>query len=179
MTTAHPHPRRRPWQAWVLAGAELFVVYQAVSGGIGLINNTWQLPTDWLTRTPFDSWVGPGRLLIGLVGLPHICAAVPVLAWPRRSRLGVLAGVLALRALERRVDQILPGVPWCEAWPALRAHLLLIGADGRDPITELATVAAGTELGTATDPAAVLDWRLDPTGTRSHNAGLLPAMTAF
>ena len=108
MTTAHPQPRRRPWQAWVLAGAELLVVYQAVSGGIGLINNTRQLPTDWLTRTPFDSWVGPGRLLIGLVGLPHICAAVPVLARPRRSRLGVLAGVLALRALERRVTRSCP-----------------------------------------------------------------------
>jgi hypothetical protein len=85
-----------------------------------------------------------------------------------------LAGDLALRALERRVDQILPGVPWCEAWPALRAHLLLIGADGHDPITELALVAAGTELGTATDPAAVLDWRLDTTGTRSHTPGPLP-----
>jgi DNA primase catalytic core len=85
-----------------------------------------------------------------------------------------LAGDLALRALERRVDQILPGVPWCEAWPALRAHLLLIGADGRDPITELATVAAGTELGTATDPAAVLDWRLDATGTHNNIPGPLP-----
>jgi conjugative relaxase-like TrwC/TraI family protein len=85
-----------------------------------------------------------------------------------------LAGDLALRALERRVDQILPGVPWCEAWPALRAHLLLIGADGRDPISELAIVAAATELGTATDPAAVLDWRLDATGTRNSTPGPLP-----
>jgi hypothetical protein len=76
--------------------------------------------------------------------------------------------------LERRVDQILPGVPWCEAWPALRAHLLLMAADGHDPITELATVAAGTELGTATDPAAVLDWRLDATGIRDHAPGPLP-----
>jgi DNA primase catalytic core len=85
-----------------------------------------------------------------------------------------LAGDLALRALERRVDQILPGVPWCEAWPALRAHLLLIGADGHDPILELATVAASTELGTATDPAAVLDWRLETTGIRNHTPGPLP-----
>jgi hypothetical protein len=88
-----------------------------------------------------------------------------------------LAGDLAVRALERRVDQLLPGVPWCEAWPALRAHLLLIAADGRDPLTELAAAAA-TELGSAADPAAVLDWRLDATGLRNGHPGPLPWLPA-
>ena len=85
-----------------------------------------------------------------------------------------LAGDLAVRALERQVDQILPGVPWCDAWPALRAHLLLIAADGHDPLTELRTVAARTDLTGATDPAAVLGWRLDPTGLRNTTPGPLP-----
>ena len=109
----------------------------------------------------------PGRPPAHLCRRPGTGAAAPVPPRcagrsPRPARTGTSR------------DQILPGVTWCEAWPALRAHLLLIAADGHDPITELATAAAGTELGTATDPAAVLDWRLDPTGTRSHNAGPLP-----
>jgi len=85
-----------------------------------------------------------------------------------------LAGDLAVRALERRVDQLLPGVPWCDAWPALRAHLLLIAADGHDPITELRAVAVCTDLTGATDPAAVLDWRLDATSLRNTTPGPLP-----
>ncbi|MEN0071362.1 MAG: hypothetical protein AAGC63_10170 [Propionicimonas sp.] len=85
----------RPWQAWLLAGIEVFVAYQAVSGGHGLITDTWQLPVDWLARTPFDSWVGPGWVLIALVGVPHLLAALPILFLPRRPRLGILAGVLA------------------------------------------------------------------------------------
>jgi hypothetical protein len=85
----------RPWQAWTLAVVELFVAYQAVSGGIGLITDTWHMPAEWLTRTPFTTWVGPGWILIGLVAVPHLLAAVPVVALPRRPRLGVLAGLLA------------------------------------------------------------------------------------
>jgi hypothetical protein len=96
MTSRLPRPvRGRGWQAWALAVVELFVAYQAVSGGIGLITDTWQLPTDWLTRTPFTTWVGPGWILIGLVAVPHVLAAVPVVLLPRRPRLGITAGMLA------------------------------------------------------------------------------------
>ena len=94
--TATDRPRpRRGWQAWTLAVVELFVGYQAFSGGQGLITDTWQLPVEWLVRTPFDSWVGPGWVLIALVGVPHLLAAVPILALPGRAGLGILAGVLA------------------------------------------------------------------------------------
>lgn len=86
---------RRTWQAWTLAAVELFVAYQAVSGGIGLMTNTWQLPTDYLLRTPFQTWVGPGWLLISLVAVPHVLAAVPQVLMPGRPRLGILAGYLA------------------------------------------------------------------------------------
>jgi len=88
-------PRTRPWQAWALAVLELFVAYQAWSGGQGLLTDTWELPVEWLVRTPFDSWVGPGWVLIGLVGVPHLLAALPVLFLPRRPQLGILAGILA------------------------------------------------------------------------------------
>lgn len=85
----------RRWQAWVLVLIEAFVAYQAISGGIGLITDTWKLPTDWLARTPFDSWVGPGWILIGLVAVPQVLAAIPKLFLPRRPGLGILAGLLA------------------------------------------------------------------------------------
>lgn len=71
------------------------MTYQAISGGIGLITDTWKLPTDWLARTPFDTWVGPGWILIGLVAVPQVLAAIPKLFLPRRPGLGILAGVLA------------------------------------------------------------------------------------
>lgn len=96
VTTEAPITRHtRTWQAWTLAGVELFVAYQAGYGGIGLIADTWNLPSEWLVRTPFTTWVGPGWLLLLLVGLPQVLAAIPVLALPGRPRLGVLAGFLA------------------------------------------------------------------------------------
>ncbi len=85
----------RRWQTWVLVVIEAFVIYQAISGGIGLITDTWNLPTEWLARTPFDSWVGPGWILIVLVAVPQLLAAMPKLFLPRRPKLGILAGILA------------------------------------------------------------------------------------
>ena len=90
-----------------------------------------------------------------------------------------LAGDLASRALERQVDHALPGVPWCDAWPALRAHLLLIAADGHDPLTELRRAAADQPMAGAGDPAAVLDSRLDATGLRGSRPGPLPWIPAI
>ncbi|HEY3340116.1 MAG TPA: hypothetical protein VGK18_16575 [Propionicimonas sp.] len=92
--TAQPIRTRRPWHAWVLAAIHLFVAYQAVSGGVGLMTNTWNLPSDYLTRTPFTTWTGPGWILIALVAVPQAVAAVPALVLPGRPRLGILAGLL-------------------------------------------------------------------------------------
>ena len=89
-----------------------------------------------------------------------------------------VTGEIAIGALNRRVDHAIPGLPWCQAWPTLRAHLLLIAADGHDPLTELLRVASVTELGSAADPAAVLDWRLDSTGLRNSRPGPLPWIPA-
>ncbi|MEU2258163.1 MobF family relaxase [Nocardia xishanensis] len=60
------------------------------------------------------------------------------------------------------------------AYPVLRQHLAVIALSGHDPITALRTTAAARELDTAADPAAVLDWRLDPTGAHSTGPGPLP-----
>jgi hypothetical protein len=95
VTTNSPSAGSRTWQGWTLAAVELFVAYQAVSGGIGLITGTWPMPTEWLSRTPFTTWVGPGWVLIGLVALPQVLAAVPVVFLPRKPLLGILGGTLA------------------------------------------------------------------------------------
>ncbi|MCB0911244.1 MAG: hypothetical protein KDB60_06485 [Propionibacteriaceae bacterium] len=96
VTAPGPGSRRtRTWQAWALVAVELFVAYQAGYGGVGLITDTWDLPGEWLVRTPFPDWAGPGWVLILLVGVPQVLAAIPVVAMPGRPRLGILAGLLA------------------------------------------------------------------------------------
>ena len=42
-----PPLRGRGWPAWTLVAVELLVAYQAVSGGIGLVRDSWQLPVTW------------------------------------------------------------------------------------------------------------------------------------
>ena len=76
--------------------------------------------------------------------------------------------------LDTGVDQIVPGLSDESAWPTLRAHLLLLGAHGADPVTELRDAATERELTTAGDRAAVLDWRLDSSGLRNAGPGPLP-----
>ncbi|MGV9823370.1 MobF family relaxase [Nocardia xishanensis] len=74
------------------------------------------------------------------------------------------------RAVEiaAHAEQLAPGVTDAQAWPVLRQHLALIELSGRDPLQALTDAAAARGLGTAADPAAVLDWRLDPTGHHSQ-----------
>lgn len=80
--------------------------------------------------------------------------------------------------LEEAADQIMEGLSEKPAWSALRAHLLLIGAAGDDPIATLTAAANRRELGSAADAAAVLDWRLDSTGLRNAGRGPLPWLHA-
>ncbi|WP_405176984.1 hypothetical protein OG225_21275 [Nocardia sp. NBC_01377] len=49
----------------------------------------------------------------------------------------------------------------------------MLALDGTDPITALRDAINARELDTAADPAAVLDWRLDPTGQHSAGPGPL------
>ncbi|MEJ7795864.1 MAG: MobF family relaxase [Nocardioides sp.] len=83
--------------------------------------------------------------------------------------------------LDRAAEEVSPGLSEEAAWPALRAHLLLLAAAGEDPLAQLRAAADEDELDSARDVAAVLDWRLDDTGLRSTGsagAGPLPWMPA-
>src|SRR5665811_1023579 len=76
--------------------------------------------------------------------------------------------------LDAFADRVVPGLSQEPAWPALRAHLLLLGAHGVNPVEHLRASANQRELDTAGDKAAVLDWRLDDTGLRNAGPGPLP-----
>ena len=86
-------------------------------------------------------------------------------------------GPEAMADLAARAEQAVPGVTAAAAWDTLAAHLALLQLDGADPITALAAAAAA-ELDTGLDMAAVLDWRLDPTGAHSGGVGPLPWLPA-
>ncbi|MFA6300268.1 MAG: MobF family relaxase, partial [Nocardioides sp.] len=79
-------------------------------------------------------------------------------------------------ALDAAVDTLVPGLSEEAAWPTLRAHLLLLGAGGENPMEALRAAAGDRELDSAADRAAVLDWRLDASGLRDAGAGPLPWM---
>ncbi|MFD4433343.1 MobF family relaxase, partial [Nocardia sp. NPDC058497] len=81
-------------------------------------------------------------------------------------------GADRLDELDRVADTIHPDLTDAPAYPVLRQHLALIALTGADPVAALRAAAAARELDTADDPAAVLDWRLDPTG--AHSAGRGP-----
>jgi hypothetical protein len=71
-----------------------------------------------------------------------------------------LLGPQTVAELDQAGDYI-PGLTNEPAWPTLRAHLLALAADtGEHPLRHLLTAAAGRDLSTAGDMAAVLYWRL-------------------
>ena len=95
-----------------------------------------------------------------------------------RDSLGHAAALLQgpgwTERIENAADQVVPGITDSPAWPTLRSHLALIAADGHDPVSAFTAAVAAREVATADDVAAVLDWRLDPTHTRSTSPGPLP-----
>ncbi|MFI1241467.1 MobF family relaxase [Nocardia salmonicida] len=91
--------------------------------------------------------------------------------------LGVAAethyGADQLDALDTVAEQLLPGLTGAAAYPVLRQHLVTLALNGDDPVQALTTAIGGRELDTAADPAAVLDWRIDPSGHHSgHGIGV-------
>ena len=76
-----------------------------------------------------------------------------------------LLGPQIVQMLDTRADQVVLHLTNEPSWPTLRAHLLGLAAEtGEHPLLHLATAAAGRELHTAADMAAVLDWRLPEPG---------------
>jgi hypothetical protein len=89
-----------------------------------------------------------------------------------------LIGPAELARITAGAEQDAPGITTAPAWETLRGHLAVLAADGHDPITALTAAAAHRELDTARDVAAVLDYRLDPTGNHSQQPGPLPWLPA-
>ncbi len=87
------------------------------------------------------------------------------------------AGDLGARALERQVEAALPGLTDAAGWQALRSELLMVQADGRDPLQALARACADP-INTAYDPASVLAWRVTDNERRGRRGPLpwLPAL---
>jgi conjugative relaxase-like TrwC/TraI family protein len=72
-----------------------------------------------------------------------------------------LVGPQLVQMLDSQADKVIPELTSEPSWPTLRAHLLALAAEtGEHPLLQLHTAAAGRELQTAGDMAAVLDWRL-------------------
>jgi hypothetical protein len=80
--------------------------------------------------------------------------------------------------LDGLADQLAPHLTHQPSWPTLRAHLIALAAEtGEHPLLQLATAAAGRELHTAADIAAVLDWRLpEPAPTDPAPLPWLPGI---
>jgi len=76
--------------------------------------------------------------------------------------------------LDATLERQAPGVTDSPAYPTLRGHLALLAVAGQDPVTVFTGALSSREVESAADVAAVLDWRLDPTHTRSHTPGPLP-----
>jgi hypothetical protein len=72
-----------------------------------------------------------------------------------------IVGPRIVAALDRRADQVVPGVTNEPAWLTLRTDLIALAAEtGQHPLVHLNQAALGRDLSTAGDMAAVLDWRL-------------------
>ena len=163
--------------AWVIAGGDgeaHSVIYpEALSPqtAVEVLTDCWaaRIPTG---RSP-PSWPRPTTrpaswplrpALTGTRSLPR-CSPSP----------GPIGSPNSLR-LPNRPSPTISAAP---AWEALRAHLAAIDLTGADPLSALAEAGEGRELDSAEDLAAVLDYRLDPTGTASLGAGPLPWLPAL
>jgi hypothetical protein len=83
-----------------------------------------------------------------------------------------LADAQMITNLDNEADQLISGLTEETAWPALRARLLLLAADGADPVAELREVAQLRELDSAHNRAAVFNWRLDDIPLQNKAAPL-------
>ena len=88
-------------------------------------------------------------------------------------------GATRLAELDEAAELLFPRVTRADAWPVLRKHLALAAAAAADPLTVLADAVNQAPLDNAVDAAAVLDWRIDPTGGQSTGVGPLRWLPAI
>jgi hypothetical protein len=84
-----------------------------------------------------------------------------------------LLGAALLADIDNHANTVVPALTRAPAWPVLRKHLAVLAAAGHNPHTMLDDAAAAGDLCDAKDAAAVLDWRIDPTGGHSRGIGPL------
>lgn len=83
--------------------------------------------------------------------------------------------------LDALAESVHPNLTTCTAWPVLRRRLAIRALSGADPGQLLTDAHARGGLDDAADPAAVLDYRIDPTGSGGRDCGplrWLPALPA-
>ncbi|WP_233488955.1 MobF family relaxase [Blastococcus sp. TF02-09] len=89
-------------------------------------------------------------------------------------------GSHALVAIDSAAEDAVPGLTAQDAYSVLRAHLALCAVAGQDPVDLLRRALASPRgLHDARDTAAVLDWRIDPTGHHAAGTGPLPWLPAI
>jgi DNA primase catalytic core len=85
----------------------------------------------------------------------------------------------ALAAIDRAAEAAVRGVTAEDAYPVLRANLALCAVAGHDPVNLLRRALAWPRgMHDARDTAALLDWRIDPSGHHSTRPGPLPWLPA-
>ncbi|MDV8036755.1 hypothetical protein R4P53_25360, partial [Rhodococcus sp. IEGM 1414] len=114
-------------------------------------------------------------------GDPHLNLSPAARAYDYSVATGseVHLGPEVMAAIDVAAEEEAPGLTDEPAWPTLRGHLAILGAHGRDPVEALRSAVRSRELDTALDRAAVLDWRLDPSGKHSSATGPLPWLPAI
>ncbi len=92
-----------------------------------------------------------------------------------------LVGQHDLDAITGAVAAAIPGIIDAPAWDTLRDHIATLSLDASpEKVAETVVAAANSrELDSARDIAAVIDWRLDPTGRHSQKPGPLPYLLAI
>ncbi|WP_023985470.1 MULTISPECIES: MobF family relaxase [Mycobacteriaceae] len=90
-------------------------------------------------------------------------------------------GAGARDRLDALAESVHTDLSTCAAWPVLRRRLTIRALSGADPGQLLTAARARGGLDDAADPAAVLDYRIDPTGSAGRDCGplrWLPAIPA-
>ncbi|MFA5607195.1 MAG: MobF family relaxase [Leucobacter sp.] len=81
--------------------------------------------------------------------------------------------------LDALAESVHPGLSACTAWPVLRRRLAIRALSGADPGQLLTAAHARGGLDDAADPAAVLDYRIDLTGSDGRDCGPLRWLPAI
>ena len=116
-------PRRKTRIA--LIALEVFVALNAVAGSVYLFGGAPEWPREWLDRTPFDSWLIPGAILLVAVAGTMVAAA-----WTTWRRLEIGASMSLFAGLVLLVwitveTSMLGYVSWMQPATFLAALLTL------------------------------------------------------